>query len=84
MAQVEKRMQYLIAGIDPTIRRRRGEPRPEMPSLPPIETGEYTFVGSHDIVRDYTVTDQISGTRFKVAFYLYGDVLSGWNVEKLE
>lgn len=84
MAQVEKRMQYLIAGIDPTIRRRRGEPRPEMPALAPIETGEYTFVGSHDIVRDYTVTDQISGTRFKVAFYLYGDVLSGWNVEKME
>ena len=55
-----------------------------MPPLPPIETGEYTFVGSHDIVRDYTVTDQISGTRFKVAFYLYGDVLSGWNVEKME
>ena len=82
MAQVEKRMQLLIAGIDPTRRPRRGEPVPKVNELQPLDLGEYSFLGQHDIVRDYSVTDKASGTTFKVSFYLYGDVLSGWNVFK--
>lgn len=82
MAQVEKRMQLLIAGIDPTRRPRRGEPAPKVNELQPLDLGDYSFLGQHDIVRDYSVTDKASGTTFKVSFYLYGDVLSGWNVFK--
>jgi len=83
MAQIEKRMQYLVAGVDPNQRRRRGGPEPQPVILPTLELGEYTYIGAEDIVRNYQVTDKVSGTTFKVAFYLYGDVLSGWNVWKL-
>ena len=83
MAQVEKRMQYLLAGIDPTVRRRRGEREAPSVELPSLELGDYTYIGTEDIVRSYQVTDKASGTTFKVSFYLYGDVLSGWNVWKL-
>lgn len=74
--KVSRRMQYLVAGVEPP---RRGE---EEPALAPVELGEWSFIGQHDIVRDYEVTDTASGTTFLVSFYLYGDVLSGWNVWK--
>ena len=82
MAQIEKRMQYLIAGFDWNQRRRRGEPPVQVPELAPLQLGDYTFVGSRDITRNYEVTDQASGTTFVVTFYLYGDVISGWDVVK--
>ncbi len=80
IAQVERRMKLLIAGIDPLRRRPRGEAPQPMPELKPLDLTPYEFIGEHDIVRDYRVTDKASGKSFKVAFYLYGDVLSGWNV----
>ena len=74
IARVQRKIQYEVAGVQPP---RRGEPAPQ---LPEVSLGEWQFVGSHDIVRDYEVTDLLSGKTFQVAFYLYGDVLSGWNV----
>ena len=82
MAQIEKRMQYLIAGFDWNQRRRRGDPPVQVPEFAPLSPGDYTFVGSRDITRNYEVTDQASGTTFLVTFYLYGDVISGWDVVK--
>ena len=82
MAQIEKRMQYLIAGFDWNQRRRRGDPPVQVPEFAPLSLGDYTFVGSRDITRNYEVTDQASGTTFLVTFYLYGDVISGWDVVK--
>ena len=82
MAQIEKRMQYLIAGFNWNQRRRWGEPPVPVPELAPLSLGEYKFVGSRDITRNYEVTDQASGTTFLVTFYLYGDVISGWDVVK--
>ena len=70
------------AGFDWNQRRRRGEPPVQVPELAPLSLGDYTFVGSRDITRIYEVTDQASGTTFQVTFYLYGDVISGWDVVK--
>ncbi|MBR5018341.1 MAG: metallophosphoesterase [Bacteroidales bacterium] len=80
MAQIEKRIQYIIAGFDWNRRPRRGEPRIQVPELAPLSLGEYKYLGSKDITRLYEVTDAASGTTFLVTFYLYGDVISGWDV----
>jgi hypothetical protein len=83
MAQIEKRMQYIIVGYDWNQRRRwGGAPPVPVPELAPLALGDYQFVGSHDITRVYEVTDQASETTFQVTFYLYGDVISGWDVVK--
>ena len=82
LAQIEKRMQYILVGFDWNQRRRRGEPEIQVPELAPLSLGEYKAVGGTEVTRVYEVTDQVSGTTFVVTFYLYGDVISGWNVEK--
>lgn len=45
-----------------------------------LDLGEYKKVDSYDATTCYEVTDAASKTTFKVTFYLYGDVLSGWDV----
>lgn len=72
MRRVETRMQQLLAesGKDK-------QPAGEAPSL---QLGEYKLVDSYDATRCYQVTDARSGRTFSVTFYLYGDVLSGWDV----
>ena len=42
--------------------------------------GEYKEVDSYDATRCYQVVDNNSKTTFDVTFYLYGDVVSGWDV----
>ena len=42
--------------------------------------GEYKEVDSYDATRCYQVVDENSKTTFDVTFYLYGDVVSGWDV----
>lgn len=83
MKQIEKRMQQLIAGIDPNARQRRGAVVPAV-ELPALQLGDYEYVGQKDITKYYNVTDAASGTKFEVSFYFYGDVLSGWNVVKID
>lgn len=78
MSLIEKRMQQIIAN---------GGKMPESNTvqnqndLTPLALGEYQQTKSYDATRCYQVTDANSGLTFKVVFYLYGDVLSGWDVE---
>ena len=46
----------------------------------PLALGEYKEVDSYDATRCYQVVDENSKTTFDVTFYLYGDVVSGWDV----
>lgn len=48
----------------------------------PVRLGEFTFVDEYDITRNYEVTELLSGIRYAVTFYLYGDVISGWDVRR--
>lgn len=50
------------------------------PPLTQLKLGEYRYLGARDAAHDYEVTDTASGTTFIVTFYLYGDVISGWDV----
>ena len=45
-----------------------------------LSLGDYKLKESYDVTRVYQVTDSASGKAFDVTFYLYGDVLSGWDV----
>mgnify|MGYP005977412771 CR=1 FL=1 len=45
-----------------------------------LALGEYKEVDSYDATRCYQVVDNNSKTTFDVTFYLYGDVVSGWDV----
>ena len=70
MKRVERRMQRIIADkakqIEPTA----------------LSLSEYKLTDSYDATKCYQVTDTASNTTFDVTFYLYGDVLMGWNVEE--
>ena len=50
----------------------------DIPAL--VALGEYKEVDSYDATRCYQVVDENSKTTFDVTFYLYGDVVSGWDV----
>ena len=68
MKLIEGRMQKLIAD------------KAKKTDLAPLALGDYKQVDSYDATRWYEVTDANSKTTFTVTFYLYGDVLSGWDV----
>lgn len=68
MALVEKRMRRIVAEAS------------GKEELPPLALGEYKQTESYDATRCYRVSDENSRTVFKVTFYFYGDVLSGWDV----
>lgn len=68
MKLIEGRMQKLIAD------------KAKKTELAPLALGDYKQVDSYDATRWYEVTDANSKTTFTVTFYLYGDVLSGWDV----
>lgn len=68
MASVEKRMRRIVAEAS------------GKEELPPLALGEYKQTESYDATRCYRVADENSRTVFKVTFYFYGDVLSGWDV----
>lgn len=67
--RVEERMQQLMI-------QKTGEE-----AAAPLALGEYKEIDSYDATRCYLVTDANSHTSFKVTFYLYGDVVSGWDVK---
>ena len=46
-----------------------------------INLGAYQLDHEFGTTKYYTVTEQNSGIKFHVDFYLYGDLVSGWNVE---
>ena len=46
-----------------------------------INLGEYELDHEFGTTKYYKVTEQNSGIVFNVDFYLYGDLVSGWNVE---
>ena len=68
MKLIEKRMQQLVADTK------------KLNEAPALELGDYRLSDTYDATRCYQVTDGKSGLTFDVTFYLYGDVLSGWNV----
>ncbi|MDR0537827.1 MAG: hypothetical protein LBH04_07295 [Tannerellaceae bacterium] len=45
-----------------------------------INLGEYTLVEEYGTTKRYCVEEANSGVRFNVTFYLYGGLLSGWDV----
>ena len=49
-----------------------------------VNLGEYQLVREFGTTKYYTVTEQNSGASFHVDFYLYGDLVSGWNVELMK
>ena len=69
MMLVHERMQQLIA-------RTAGKEE-----VAPLSLGEYKQVDAYDATRCYRVTDSNSKTTFDVTFYLYGDIVSGWDVD---
>ena len=46
-----------------------------------IRLGEYRLDHEFGTTKYYKVTEQNTGIVFNVDFYLYGDLISGWNVE---
>ncbi len=46
-----------------------------------LDPGEYQLTDEYDVTKQYAVTEQQSGKLFRVTFYFYGGVISGWNVE---
>ena len=48
---------------------------------PDINLGQYTLDHEFGTTKYYTVTEQNTGIVFHVDFYLYGDLVSGWNVK---
>ena len=68
MKLMEERMQQIIAKAAG-----KGE-------LAPLALDEFKLVDSYDATRCYQVVDNNSKTTFDVTFYLYGDVVSGWDV----
>lgn len=68
MQLIEKRMQQIIADAAGTT------------ELAPLALSEYKQIKAYDATRIYQVVDANSNTFFKVTFYFYGDVVSGWNV----
>lgn len=68
MELIEKRMRQIIAKTSGT------------EELPSLALCEYKQTESYDATRCYRVADGNSETVFKVTFYFYGDVLSGWDV----
>lgn len=49
-----------------------------------LALSEYKLKDSYDATQSYEVMDRNTNTPFTVTFYLYGDVLSGWDVTKSE
>jgi hypothetical protein len=45
------------------------------------DLGEYRLTDEYGATKCYIVTDQSTGVDFKVNFYFYGGVISGWSVE---
>lgn len=76
MARIEKRMQELVANDG-----QLPDPKATPKELAPLALGEYQPADSYDATRCYRVKDANSGRTFQVVFYLYGDVLSGWDVK---
>lgn len=48
----------------------------------PVELGDYVLTDEFNVTRDFTVGDKLSGAEFVVTFWLYGDMISGWDVRK--
>ena len=49
----------------------------------PVQLGEYKVVNEFNVTKDYEVADAVSGAKFLVSFWSYGDIVSGWDVKKL-
>ncbi len=49
----------------------------------PVQLGEFKLVNTFNVTKDYEVEDTVSGAKFLVTFWSYGDIVSGWDVKKL-
>lgn len=70
MKLMQERMRQIIAEV---------AGKKELSSL---ALGEFKQVDTYDATRCYQVIDNNSNTTFDVTFYLYGDVVSGWDVKR--
>ena len=48
-----------------------------------MQLGEFKLVNIFNVTKDYEVEDTVSGAKFLVTFWSYGDIVSGWDVKKL-
>jgi hypothetical protein len=71
MQRVEGRMIAAIAKARPTAK------------AAALKLGEYRLVNEYGTTKVYNVDDAASGMAFEVTFYLYGDVISGWDVKTI-
>ena len=73
MKRIQKRMQELI----------KAETAKEV-AFADMSLGEYKEVDAYDATRCYQVVEKTSNLTFDVTFYLYGDVVSGWDVKVMK
>ncbi|MDR0961701.1 MAG: family 10 glycosylhydrolase [Mediterranea sp.] len=52
-------------------------------TAPLLQLSNYRLVNQYGTTKVYEVIDAASGTMFDVTFYLYGDVIAGWDVKKI-
>lgn len=46
-----------------------------------LNIGEYTLTEEYDVTKNYLVTEKNSNMHFKVTFYFYGGIISGWDIK---
>jgi hypothetical protein len=71
MQRIERRMTAAIAKAKPSAK------------TTALQLGEYRLVNEYGTTKVYNVDDAASGMAFEVTFYLYGDVISGWDVKPI-
>ena len=70
MALIEQRMQKDI------------QTKTKSTALAALSLTTYKLVDEYDVTKRYQVKDNNSGAVFKVTFYFYGGILSGWNIDQ--
>ena len=46
-----------------------------------LDPGEPELIDEYGVTRVYALTEQNSGVSFRLTFYFYGGIISGWSVE---
>ncbi len=64
----------------PTIMAKIDQSIATLTGVPQVSLGEFQLIESYGATRHYRVEEQNSKRQFDVTFYLYGDLLSGWDV----
>ena len=46
-----------------------------------VQINDYVFTGQENVTRNYDCKDDISGKTFVLSVWMYGDIVSGWDVK---